>query len=180
MRDGTGTGGPHPAPGTPGVDGIHFYPLDGSGEDAVGNNDATLQGGAIFAPGKNGQGLALNGTDQYVDTGAALLDTSGNYTASAWVKLNKADGSFQTFVSQDGDRDSAFFLQYSGAGPAVRDELPRRPRRSRRPSRTPGQWYHLTGVRDAVQGRAAAVRRRSARRRQVAPARWTRPRPATP
>ncbi|MFK4086215.1 LamG-like jellyroll fold domain-containing protein [Kribbella sp. NPDC020789] len=148
--DGTGTSGPQPGPGTPGADGIHFYPLDGSTEDAVGNNDATLVNGAAFGPGKNGQGVVLNGSNQYVDTGAALLDTSGNYTASAWVKLNKVDG-FQTVVSQDGDRDSAFFLQYSGADqrfamsfPGVRALAPTKP--------NPGQWYHLTGVRDAVKG----------------------------
>jgi hypothetical protein len=65
------------------VHGIHFCPLYGTAEDAVGNNDATLRGGATFAPGKNGQA---------VDTGAALLDTATNYIASAWMKLNKADG----------------------------------------------------------------------------------------
>ena len=165
--NGTGTGTQDPGPGTPGVDGIHFYPLDGSGEDAVGNNDATLQGGAVYGPGKTGQGLALNGASQYADTGAALLDTSKNYTASAWVKLNKADGSFQTFVSQDGDRDSAFFLQYSGQDqrfamsfPGIRALSPTKP--------NPGQWYHVTGVRDVVKGELQAVRRRSARRRQSA------------
>ncbi|MGZ0147063.1 LamG-like jellyroll fold domain-containing protein [Kribbella sp. WER1] len=149
--DGSGTGVPDPGPGTPGVDGIHFYPLDGSGEDAVGNNDATLEQGATYAEGKNGQGVALNGAGQYVDTGAALLDTTKNYTASAWVKLNKADGAFQTFVSQDGDRDSAFFLQYSGQDqrfamsfPGVRALAPTKP--------NPGQWYHVTGVRDVVKG----------------------------
>jgi hypothetical protein len=149
--DGSGSGTPDPGPGTPGADGIHFYPLDGTGEDAVGNNDATLQGGAVFAEGKNGQGVALNGSGQYVDTGAALLDTGKNYTASAWVKLNRADGSFQTFVSQDGDRDSAFFLQYSGQDqrfamsfPGVRALAPTKP--------NPGQWYHVTGVRDVVKG----------------------------
>jgi hypothetical protein len=148
--NGTGAGTPDPGPGTPGADGIHFYPLDGSGEDAVGNNDATLQGGAVYGPGKNGQGLALNGSG-HADTGAALLDTSKNYTASAWVKLNKADGSFQTFVSQDGDRDSAFFLQYSGQDqrfamsfPGIRALSPTKP--------NPGQWYHVTGVRDVVKG----------------------------
>jgi hypothetical protein len=149
--DGTGTGGPNPGPGTPGADGIHFYPLDGTTEDAVGNNDATLVAGATFAPGKNGEGVALNGSGQYVDTGAALLDTNGNYSAAAWVKLNKADGAFQTVVSQDGDRDSAFFLQYSGQDqrfamsfPGVRALAPAKP--------NPGQWYHLTGVRDVVKG----------------------------
>jgi len=149
--DGSGSGAPDPGPGTPGADGIHFYPLDGSGEDAVDNNDATLQGGAVYGPGKNGQGLSLNGSGQYADTGAALLDTSKNYTASAWVKLNKADGAFQTFVSQDGERDSAFFLQYSGQDqrfamsfPGIRALSPTKP--------NPGQWYHVTGVRDVVQG----------------------------
>jgi hypothetical protein len=149
--DGTGTGGPNPGPGTPGADGIHFYPLDGTTEDAVGNNDATLVAGATFAPGKNGEGVALNGSGQYVDTGAALLDTNGNYSTAAWVKLNKADGAFQTVVSQDGDRDSAFFLQYSGQDqrfamsfPGVRALAPAKP--------NPGQWYHLTGVRDVVKG----------------------------
>jgi len=149
--DGTGTGGPNPGPGTPGADGIHFYPLDGTTEDAVGDNDATLVGGATFAPGKNGEGVALNGSGQYVDTGAALLDTNGNYSAAAWVKLNKADGAFQTVVSQDGERDSAFFLQYSGQDqrfamsfPGLRALSPTKP--------NPGQWYHLTGVRDVVKG----------------------------
>ncbi|MET9275148.1 LamG-like jellyroll fold domain-containing protein [Kribbella sp. NPDC003557] len=149
--DGSGSGVPDPGPGTPGAEGIHFYPLDGSGEDAVGNNDATLQGGAVYGPGKNGEALVLNGSGQYADTGATLLDTSKNYTASAWVKLNKADGAFQTFVSQDGDRDSAFFLQYSGQDqrfamsfPGIRALSPTKP--------NPGQWYHVTGVRDVVKG----------------------------
>jgi hypothetical protein len=149
--DGTGTSGSTPPPGTPGVDGIHFYPLDGTTKDAVGNNDASLQGGAVFAPGKNGQGVALNGSGQYVDTGAQLLDTSGNYTATAWVKLNKADGSFQTVVSQDGDRDSAFFLQYSGQDQRFAMSFPGQ--RALAPTKpNPGQWYHLTGVRDAAKG----------------------------
>ncbi|MDX6264048.1 MAG: hypothetical protein QOH84_5736 [Kribbellaceae bacterium] len=149
--DGTGTSGPPLPPGTPGADGIHFYPLDGTAEDAVGTNDATLQNGAVFAPGKNGQGVALNGSNQFIDTGAQLLDTSGNYTATAWVKLNKADGSFQTVVSQDGDRDSAFFLQYSGADQRFAMSFPGQ--RALAPTKpNPGQWYHLAGVRDAAKG----------------------------
>jgi hypothetical protein len=149
--DGTGGSGPNPPPGTPGADGIHFYPLDGTTEDAVGNNDATLVGGATFAEGKNGLGVALSGAGQFVDTGAQLLDTSGNYTATAWVKLNKADGAFQTVVSQDGDRDSAFFLQYSGQDQRFAMSFPGQ--RALAPTKpNPGQWYHLVGVRDVVKG----------------------------
>jgi hypothetical protein len=153
--DGTGTTGPTPPPGTPGVDGIHFYPLDETtgttANDAVGNNDATLAGGAVFTPGKNGNGVALNGSGQFIDTGAGLLDTSGNYTATAWVKLNKVDGAFQTVVSQDGDRDSAFFLQYSGQD--QRFAMSFVGQRALAPVKpNVGQWYHLTGVRDAARG----------------------------
>ena len=149
--DGTGSSGPPLPPGTPGADGIHFYPLDGTAEDAVGNNDATLKNGATFVAGKNAQGVALNGSGQFVDTNAQLLDTSGNYTAAAWVKLNKADGSFQTVVSQDGDRDSAFFLQYSGQDQRFAMSFPGQ--RALAPTKpNPGQWYHLTGVRDAAKG----------------------------
>jgi hypothetical protein len=149
--DGTGTSGPALPPGTPGADGIHFYPLDGTTEDAVGTQDATLEGGAAYGPGKNGQGVVLNGSTQFVDTGAQLLDTSGNYTATAWVKLNKADGAFQTVVSQDGDRDSAFFLQYSGADQRFAMSFPGQ--RALAPTKpVPGQWYHLSGVRDAAKG----------------------------
>jgi hypothetical protein len=149
--DGTGSGGPTPPPGTPGADGIHFYPLDGTGEDVAGDNDATLEGGATFAPGKNGQAVATNGVGQFVDTGAQLLDTNANYSATAWVKLNKADGGFQTVVSQDGDRDSAFFLQYSGQDQRFAMSFPGQ--RALAPTKpTPGQWYHLTGVRDAAKG----------------------------
>lgn len=153
--DGTGTNGPTPPPGTPGADGIHFYPLNESSgmttEDVVGDADATLIGGAVFAPGKNGNGVALNGNGQFIDTGANLIDTNGNYTASAWVKLNKADGGFQTVVSQDGDRDSAFFLQYSGAD--QRFAMSFTGQRALAPAKpVVGQWYHLTGVRDAARG----------------------------
>jgi hypothetical protein len=133
------------------LNGIHFYAFDGTTEDAVGNNDATLVAGATFAEGKNGQGVALNGSSQYVDTGAALLETSGNYTATAWLKLNKADGAFQTVVSQDGPRDSAFFLQYSGQDQRFAMSFPGQ--RALSPAKpNPGQWYHLTGVRDVVKG----------------------------
>ncbi len=152
--DGSGDPGSDPGPGTPGLDGIAFYPLDETAgttaNDAVGNHDGTLLGGATFVPAKNGNGLAFDGTGS-IDTGAALVDTSKSYTAAAWVKLDKVDGAFQTVVSQDGRRDSAFFLQYSGADrrfamsfPGLRALAPDTP--------VVGQWYHLAGVRDAARG----------------------------
>jgi len=149
--DGTPGNTPQPGPGTPGLTGIAFYPLDGTAEDTAGDHDATLVGGPGYVAAKNGQGLDLNGSTQFADTGAPVLNTASDYTASAWVKLDKADGAFQTIISQDGASTSDFFLQYSGADQrfamsfaGVRALGPVKPET--------GRWYHLTGVRDTVRG----------------------------
>ena len=149
--DGTAGETPQPGPGTPGLTGVAFYPLDGTATDAAGDQDATLVGGPGYVDAKNGQGVELNGSSQFLDTGAPVLDTASDYTASAWVKLDKADGAFQTIVSQDGASTSDFFLQYSGADQrfamsfaGVRALGPVKPE--------VGRWYHLTGVRDSVRG----------------------------
>jgi hypothetical protein len=152
--DGSGDGTPPPGPGTPGPDGITFYPFsEGTGTttaDEVGDHDATLTGEAAWTEGHAGPGLQFNGSTSTVDTGASILDTTGNYTVAAWVKLDSLGG-FATAVSQDGPVNSAFFLQYSGADnrfafsdPGVRALAPAAPET--------GRWYHLAGVRDVTAG----------------------------
>ncbi|WP_113694196.1 LamG-like jellyroll fold domain-containing protein [Amycolatopsis albispora] len=151
--DGSGTGAPDPGPGTPGTDGVHAYKFDeGTGTtaaDAVGDADATLTG-AEWAPGVQGNAVSFNGNG-FADTGSALVNSASSYSASAWVKLDVADGAFQTVVSQDTGSNSAFFLQYSGQDQrwamsfvGLRALSPEKPE--------VGRWYHLTGVRDAKAG----------------------------
>ncbi|MFI5938304.1 LamG-like jellyroll fold domain-containing protein [Actinoplanes sp. NPDC051494] len=149
--DGSAGNTPQPPPGTPGLTGVAAYPFEGTTEDAAGDHDATLVGGPVYGEGRNGEGLVLDGSTQYADTGAPVLNTASDYTASAWVKLDKADGTFQTVVSQDGANTSDFFLQYSGADQrfamsfaGVRALGPVKPE--------VGRWYHLAGVRDSVKG----------------------------
>jgi hypothetical protein len=139
-------------PGTPGLAGVGFWPFDeGAGtvaHDEAGDHDATLVGGAGWTAGHDGSALQLSGAQQYADTGASILDTTGNYSVAAWVRLDSL-GSFATAVSQDGDQNSGFFLQYSGqdnrfafsfvGGRAFAPVPPE-----------PGRWYHLVGVRDAA------------------------------
>lgn len=151
--DGSG-GGPAPGPGTPGADGITYYPFsEGTGTvtaDAVGDHDATLAGGATWTEGHPGPGVQFNGSTSTVDTGAGVVDTAGNYSVAAWVKLDSLGG-FATAVSRDGANNSAFFLQYSGADNrfafsfvGARALAPAAPQTSR--------WYHLVGVRDVAAG----------------------------
>lgn len=152
--DGSGDGTPPPGPGTPGPDGIHYYPFsEGTGTttaDEVGDADATLVDGPTWTEGKNGPGLQFNGTNSYVDTGTSQVATTGNYSVAAWVKLDKL-GTYATAVSQDNATDSGFYLQYSGGDNkfafsfvGVRALAPTTPE--------VGKWYHLTGVRDATTG----------------------------
>lgn len=153
------TGRPQPGPvvppGTPGIDGIAVYPFDENAgtvaRDIVGGHDATLVGGAMWTAGEHGSALAVNGSGQFADTGAALLNTEGSYSVSAWVKFNALGDGFQTIVSQDGGDHSAFYLQYSGADHRLafsfidqRVLAPQQPQ--------PNRWYHVVGVRDAASG----------------------------
>ncbi|MDT5042315.1 MAG: hypothetical protein QOE51_3300 [Actinoplanes sp.] len=151
QADGSATNTPQPPPGTPGLTGVSFYPLDGTATDEAGDHDGTLVGGAAFVDAHNGQGVSLNGSTQLVDTGAPILNTASDYSASAWVKLDKADGAFQTVISQDGPSNSDFFLQYSGAD--QRWAMSFAGTRALGPSKPEvGRWYHLVGVRDTVKG----------------------------
>ncbi|MGH3877293.1 MAG: LamG-like jellyroll fold domain-containing protein [Actinophytocola sp.] len=152
--DGSGGGTEPPPPGTPGPDGIHYYPFsENTGTttaDAVGDADGTFVGSPTWTDGHDGPGIQLAGDGSHVDTGRALLDTKVNYSVAAWVKLDSLGG-FATAVSQDGTADSGFFLQYSGADNrfafsfvGVRALAPTPPET--------GRWYHLVGVRDVVSG----------------------------
>ncbi|WP_209618608.1 LamG-like jellyroll fold domain-containing protein [Saccharothrix coeruleofusca] len=153
IREADGSGGhTPPGPGTPGLAGVHAYRFDeGSGttaRDSAGDADATL----INAEWTEGA-VSFNGSG-FADTGAALIDTAGSYSVAARVRLDEAGGAFQTVVSQDGDRDSGFFLQYSGQDQrwamsfvGLRALSPTKPE--------PGRWYHLTGVHDATTGTVA-------------------------
>ncbi len=150
---------PVPAtPPKPSLAGVHHWAFDeGTGTtagDLVGTAPLSLLGGAAWTAGRSGQALALNGDRQSAEAGKKVLDTEGvSYSVSGWVRFNRIDGGYQTLASQDGDRVSAFYLQYAGAdrrlafsfagGRALANTVGE-PR--------PGQWYHLVGVRDAAAG----------------------------
>ncbi|WP_432840919.1 GH92 family glycosyl hydrolase [Dactylosporangium sp. CA-092794] len=149
---------PAPRPGTPGLTGVGYWPLDeGSGTtaaDEAGDNDGTLVNAPQWTAGRTGSAVRFNGAGQYIDTGRTILDTAGSYSVAAWVRLDNVSGAFQTVVSQDAPASSAFFLQYSGSDrrfamsfAGLRALAPATP--------VAGQWYHLAGVRDASAGRLA-------------------------
>ncbi len=79
-----------------------------------------------------------------------VVDTTKSYTVAAWVKLKDLNG-YQTFVSQDGDFQSAFFLQLRGDTSQFSFTVPYGFFIYAQSGFTPvtDRWYHLAGVYDA-------------------------------
>jgi hypothetical protein len=123
---------------------------------------ATVTGGVTLGvPGRvvNGDtALALDGSTGSAATAGPVLDTSRNFTVSAWVKLTGTGGN-RTVVAADGTRNSSFLVQYAAnvnhwsltipnadadgwtAVRAVGSSVP-----------AVGVWTQLTGVYDSVTG----------------------------
>ncbi len=72
---------------------------------------ATAGGGVTYGPGISGRAMYLDGTGSAV-AGTPLVDAQmDSFTVSAWAKLSRSD-KVSTIVSQDGERQSGFVLQY--------------------------------------------------------------------
>jgi alpha-L-arabinofuranosidase len=143
------------------------YPFEeGNGTstaDATGQLDpARFIGAPSFtSDGRFGRALVFHGASDSVDTGASLVDTTESFSVAAWMRFDAGFAStFRTAVSQDSDRMSGFYLQFSpvpNAGPGTaslrltrwRDAkgeplaavvAPERPQA--------GRWVHVAAVQD--------------------------------
>lgn len=136
---------------------IAYWPFDeGEGataNDDVGTVDAELVGNPSWTDGRKTHALTFDGKGDYLDTGKALIDTTGDYSVEAWVQLDDRDR-FQTAVSQDGQIVSGFYLQYSAEddslafGAPTHDATGEVVRATAGEQPETGRWYHLLGVRD--------------------------------
>ncbi|MDX3853479.1 LamG-like jellyroll fold domain-containing protein [Streptomyces sp. AK02-01A] len=112
------------------------------------HSDLTLTEGTAWTPGVRGSALKFNGQGQYAETRGPVVDTTKDYTVSAWVSLDELPGNYATAVSQDGRRvENPFYLQYGQGAFAFSTPGGHRARLETIPER--GQWYHLVGVREA-------------------------------
>src|ERR1051325_4815106 len=75
----------------PTPDGIaNWWSFEGNGNDSVGSKTVTLKNGAVFAAGKAGQGLQLDGTDDYAEAPADSQWRFGtnDFTIELWAKFS--------------------------------------------------------------------------------------------
>jgi len=122
--------------------------------DASGNQHAaTLFGTTGWTAGLVGQSaLAVSGAvGSYAEVPTPIVDTTRSFTVAAWVKLNRVGG-YQTFVSEDGNVQSSFFLQLRGDSNQFSFTVPYDFFVLPQSGFTPevGRWYHLAGVYDAA------------------------------
>jgi hypothetical protein len=121
--------------------------------DTAGGSPIALQPGVEWdSAGRSGSAVRFDGTEDYGETSRSVLDPAGNWSVTAWVRLDRYPDGFATAVSEDGGPDSVLALQYVptkrwalGVPGGVRVLSADPPVR--------GRWTHLAGVRDAQAGR---------------------------
>ncbi|MEV6796392.1 alpha-L-arabinofuranosidase C-terminal domain-containing protein [Streptomyces sp. NPDC051320] len=156
---------PNPAATTAALPGpaAHWAFDEGSGStaaDAAGNgNPLTLTGKAGWGEGRTGAHSLDTTATGSAERSGPVVDTSGAFSASAWVRLSRADG-YQTFVSCDGAAVSAFFLQLrADTGAFAFTRLPADSTDANNAAAVAGAtfapetgtWYHLLGVDDPAE-----------------------------
>ncbi|MET1072881.1 MAG: LamG-like jellyroll fold domain-containing protein [Umezawaea sp.] len=116
-----------------------------------GRSDLALKGDTKWVPGQNGSALSFDGDGDYAETAGPVLDTTKDYTVSAWVTLDKLPGNYATAVSQDGRQtENPFYLQYGQGAFAFSTPGGNRARFTVTPDLN--RWYQLVGVRDHTTG----------------------------
>ncbi|WP_425833558.1 LamG domain-containing protein [Streptomyces fractus] len=139
---------PSPSESAESLDGLGWWPLHRSGTAKVGEHDAVFSGGVKWTEGPEGGALRVDGSSGYADTNTRL-DTAGkDYSVAARVRLTEQDlKGMHTALSQDGKRNSAFFLQYSGQDRNFAFSFPgARTVAESSEEPKPDRWYHLTGT----------------------------------
>ncbi|MCX4237244.1 DNRLRE domain-containing protein [Streptomyces sp. A15ISP2-DRY2] len=92
-------------------------------DEAAGTNEAkgstppralALSGGVTSGvSGVQGTAVEFNGTDGYASTDLAVVNTSGGFAVSAWVRLSKIPDSTAVVATQPGNNAPGFELYYS-------------------------------------------------------------------
>lgn len=110
-----------------------------------------LAGDTAWTAGVSGSALKFDGDGDSAATKAPVLDTTKDYTVSAWVTLDKLPGNYASAVSQDGRATAnPFYLQYGQGSFAFSTPGENRAKLAITPELN--RWYQLVGVRDHASG----------------------------
>lgn len=110
--------------------------------------------GAGPPSGTSAGSLLLDGSAGYAATSGPVVNTTGSFTVSAWVKLTSTPNAYAAAVAQDANTSSGFILGYASNG-TWELEFPTTDTTSTTstiihgPAAVAGTWTHLAGVYDA-------------------------------
>ena len=125
---------------------VSWWKADGDANDSLGIHNGTLQNGASFAAGVNGQAFSLDGVDDSVDIGSWVNYQS--FTIEMWVNPaasqktyadiidNNHTGSRSWVLQQNGDVQNEYTWGNNDGGGSLIFSLPA------------NQWTHLVITRD--------------------------------
>ncbi|MEU6384128.1 LamG-like jellyroll fold domain-containing protein [Streptomyces bauhiniae] len=131
------------------------WKLNANGTDTASLNPFTGTGSATFGPdapsGMSGS-IAFDGSTGFLKSKQSAVNTLGNYTVSAWVKINSALGT--TAVCQGTTQHQSFYLSYDKPSAAwmfqtttTNDENSDFPTAEGNPNSGPvGTWTHLVAT----------------------------------
>lgn len=112
------------------------------------NNNAQLNGGAVWAVGQNGNAVSFDGTSGYVSLPSGILSNVDDATISAWVKLDTV--SVWTRIFDFGTGTNAYmFLTPQGGGNNLRFAITTNGYNNEEQINAPvpavtGAWKHIT------------------------------------
>jgi concanavalin A-like lectin/glucanase superfamily protein len=96
-----------------------YWTFDETSGDTVADSSdrgltATIKGGGERISGRAWSAGWFDGESAYAETAGPAVDTSGNFSIAAWAYLTQTNVD-RTVIGQDGDRESAFRLQYNSS-----------------------------------------------------------------
>lgn len=132
----------------------HWTFDEGSGDVAADSspsgNDGALVGTPTWGLGRLGNGIVIDGVDDYIDVPSAAANGLGDMTVAVWVQLN-APGS-HALVSGANSRNSNELLLFIKSETEVRFFTGHKSNTYAKwtvPALDDGAWHHLAVVRDA-------------------------------
>lgn len=119
------------------------YAFDGNAMASAGAADGTVSGAPVYGPGRSGEAITLDGTDDFIRLPAGIANEP-EFTIAAWVNWNGGENWQRLFDFGNSGSESLFLTPKSGTG-TLQFTL-----RNREESHTlettvlpAGQWVHL-------------------------------------
>ena len=131
---------------------LAWWPADGDTQDAVGNLDAALTGGAGFATGLVGEAFEVDSANGGPDVSVVLprfaADGLDDFTVELWMNSSDSEGALVSAANGNPAGDSEILIYQTATG--LRSSLKQQRSAVQSVSVNDGSWHHVALVREAA------------------------------